>query len=427
MMVNFYEAFGNNADEDNEIPQEILEELNKELPQNLIYLQDENGRYNIIPRPDREVKPMKMTTKFDLDPEKDALLIDKLRAVSQEKWGEYLYRTQKSIAVKDIKIGNDEQLIPLEQTMGNPLSDEDIIVKECRMYPEGFPDPTPMIFESEEGDKVCINFQQEAYDSLTEIKIRNIDFPALKIELFIYSPLTEVNEETAKTNEDNRISITYSITPTKAPSTTVAIIALRIFQGLFTGKTKVNGQMMISTSTQAKFDPQRVEDALQFWSTAAILEKKLGVNFNPAADFPMEDVKFFSELDTCLNQKKKIVWKHPFDHFHVNGYHPQIEERTMDSLIGKDKLSFQFIEGPIPCTLLGTEFEIYSLSEMEELVITNIEWDDEEKQSGDIYVTDAPGKTWTLSRLYVTKEDADRLKEQQETGRSVIGMEDRSI
>ena len=169
---------------------------------------------------------------------------------------------------------------------------------------------------------------------------------------------------------------------------------------------------MISAATQAKFDPQRVEDALQFWSTAVKLEKKLAVNFNPAADFPMEDVKFFSELDTCLNQKKKIVWKHPFDHFHISGYHSKKEGVTMESLIRKEKLSFRFFEGPITCTLLGTEFDIYSLTEMEELFVTNIEWDDEEKQSGELYVTDAPGKTWTLSRLYMTKEDAERVKKQ---------------
>lgn len=413
MMTNFNEVFGNNADEDNEIPQEILEELNKELPQNLIYLKDENGRYIIAPRQDREIKSMRMTTKFDLDPETDALLIEKLKSVPQEKWGEYLFRTQKSIAIKDIKIGDEEQLIPLEQTLVNPLSDENVIVKDCRMYPEKFLEPTSMVFESEEGDKVCINFQQEAYDSLTEIKIHNVDFPALKIELFVYSPLTDITEKTAKTNADNRISVTYSVTPTKASSATEALSALRIFQGLFTSKTKVNGQVMISTATQAKFDPKSVEDALQFWSTAVILEKKLAVNFNPAADFPMEDVKFFSELDACLNQKKKIVWKHPFDHFHVSGYHSREEGVTMESLIQKEKLSLQFFEGPITCTLLGTEFDIYSLSEMEELCVTNIEWDDEEKQSGELYVTDAPGKTWTLSRLYMTKEDAERVKEQK--------------
>ena len=243
MMTSFKEVFGDNADEDNEIPQEILDELNKELPQNLIYLKDAKGRYVIAPRSDREIKSMRMTTKFDFDPEKDALLIERLKSVPQEKWGEYLFRTQKSIAVKEVKIGDEEQLIPLEQTLTNPLSDESAIVKECRMYPEEFPKPTPMVFESEEGDKVSINFQQEAYDSLTEIKIHNVDFPAMKIELFIYSPLTDVTEKTAKTNADNRISATYSVTPTKASSATEALSALRIFQGLFTGKTKVNGQV----------------------------------------------------------------------------------------------------------------------------------------------------------------------------------------
>ena len=170
MMTHFNEVFGDNADEDNEIPQEILEELNKELPKNLIYLKDEKGRYVIVPRPDREIKSMRMTTKFDLDPETDALLIEKLKSVPQEKWGEYLFRTQKSIAVKDIKIGDEEQLIPLEQTLTNPLSDESAIVKECRMYPEEFPKPTPMVFESEEGDKVYINFQQQACYEVTVVK-----------------------------------------------------------------------------------------------------------------------------------------------------------------------------------------------------------------------------------------------------------------
>ena len=96
MMTSFKEVFGDNADEDNEIPQEILDELNKELPKNLIYLKDEKGRYVIVPRLDRKIESMRMTTKFDFDPETDALLIEKLKSVPQEKWGEYLFRTQKS-------------------------------------------------------------------------------------------------------------------------------------------------------------------------------------------------------------------------------------------------------------------------------------------------------------------------------------------
>lgn len=413
MMTDFYEAFGKNDDVDKSIPQEILDEFNKELPNNLVYLQDENGRYHVMPKPDCENKTIRMTTQFDLDPEKDALLFQRLNAIPSEKWVEYLYRSQKSVAVKNIKIGDDEQLIPLEQTMGNPFADEQITLKDCKLFPERFPDPIPMLFESEQGDKVVIHFQQQAYDNLTEIKFSNIDFPALNIDLYQYNPLVEETEEDSKTNADNKISVTYSVTPTKAPSVSAAISALRIFKGLFVGTTRVNGQIMISISAQAKFDPQRLEDAMNFWTTASILEDKLSVKFNPAADFPMEDVKFFSELDVCLNKKRQIVWKHPFDHFHVNNYHPQIKEGTTDAVFGKDKLYFNFIEGPIPCTLLGTKFEIYSFTEMTDLVMTNIEWDDEKKKNGEIYVVDAPGTVWKLKRLYMTKEDADKLMDER--------------
>ena len=39
MIVDFYEAFGNDAAETLTIPQEVLAELNKELPDNLTYFQ----------------------------------------------------------------------------------------------------------------------------------------------------------------------------------------------------------------------------------------------------------------------------------------------------------------------------------------------------------------------------------------------------
>lgn len=123
MMVNFYESFGNDADVDKEIPQEILEDLCKKLPKNLMYLQNENGQYQVVPRPNREAASIKMTTQFDFDIKDDAQLIEKLKIIRRDKWVEYFYRTQKSIAVKNVKIGNDEQLIPLEQTVGHPLAD----------------------------------------------------------------------------------------------------------------------------------------------------------------------------------------------------------------------------------------------------------------------------------------------------------------
>lgn len=409
-MLDFYETFSDSAEADKEIPNEILDEVNKELPSNLVYLQDANGCYRVVPKSDCGITSVRLTTQYDIDPEKDAVLVERLQSIPHERWPEYFYRAQKCVAIKNIKIGNDEELIPLEQAMSNPLADEYVKITDCIMRPEGFPEASPMTFETDEGDKTVLFFQQQAYDSLTEIKFSNVGYPALKIDIYVYNPLTDVAEKEARTCIDKQVSATYTVTPTNAQTTSKALEALRIFKGMFTGTMKVNGQRVEPSAVKTTFDPQSIDDALHFWSTAKKLENKLKVQFDPREEFSMEDVKLFSELDACLNEGKQIIWEHPFEHFHVNGYHPRIENDKMDSVLGKDELYFQFFEGPIQCKLFGATFDIFSSSEMVDLVLTNIEWEDEEKQNGEIYVSDAPGKRWQLRRQYMTKEDAEKLR-----------------
>lgn len=412
MMTDFYEAFNNN-EQNKDIPKEVLDELNKELPDNLVYFQEGNGKYHVVPKADRVNKEIRMTTQFDLDSDKDSLLIERLKNLPREKWPEYIYRTQKSIPVKNIKIGNDEQLVKIEQTIGNPLSDTLPVVKDCRMYPEKFSAPIPVTFEIEEGKSIIINFQQQAYDSFEDVKISNIDFPALTIDLYIYDPLIEMDEEEVDNHDNNQGRITYSVNPKKAATVSDAIDAMRMFKGILSGTIKVNGKKLLSSPIRANYDPQEMEDAMSFWLIAKKLEKKLGVQFKPEAEFPMDDVEFFYELNICLNENKKIAWKHPLDHFHVTGYNQKNNSIDVDSIIGKEDVHFSFMEGPFSCTLLGTEFDIYCYTEMTDIMITNIEWDDEEKKSGEVYVTDAPSKVWELKRLYLTKEDADKMEKER--------------
>ena len=52
MMTDFYRVFGDDADVDSRIPREILDELNKELPENLMYMQDDNGDCKVVLRPE---------------------------------------------------------------------------------------------------------------------------------------------------------------------------------------------------------------------------------------------------------------------------------------------------------------------------------------------------------------------------------------
>jgi len=60
----------------------------------------------------------------------------------------------------------------------------------------------------------------------------------------------------------------------------------------------------------------------------------------------------------------------------------------------------------MPATLLGAEFNIYSHTKMTDLIMTNIDWEDDTKSGGEVYISDAPGKVWKLSRLYFTESEA---------------------
>lgn len=404
MMTSFRDAFGKETGMNKDIPAEVLELLNDDLPDNFMYIKDKDGNYMATPRPDMLDLGLRITTQFDFDKEADAQLVDRLKSLPQEKWPEYLYRLQRAFPIKDLRIGNEEKVVPIEKTMGNPLQETETTIIDCKVYPQRFPEPITVVFESTQGDMVSIKIQQQAYDNLAEIKFQNVDFPALSIEIYHYAPLVDnISHEKAITSMDAPFRLTYSVKPTKAHTVRDAIAALHIFKGLFDGTAKINGQIIAPKGGKSTLDSQQIDDALDFWSTALKLEEILDVSFRPDADFPIEDVRFFDELNSCFIDGKEIIWKHPFSHFHMGGYQPTDKKQQLEDFIGKEGISYKFVEGPIPVTLLGAEFSICSRTEMQDFIITNIKWDDADKKSCEVYIANAPGKTWTLSRMYVTE------------------------
>lgn len=128
MMTDFNDAFGKEPGMDKAIPDEVLASLCADLPDNFMYVRDENGEYMAVPRPDKLDQGLRLTTEFDFSQEDDAELVKNLKKIPKEKWPEYFYRLQKTIAVKNVKIGNDKKMIPLEKTMGNPLQEVEVII-----------------------------------------------------------------------------------------------------------------------------------------------------------------------------------------------------------------------------------------------------------------------------------------------------------
>lgn len=393
MIVDFDDVFNNN-DAGQQVPQEILELINQDLPSNFCCYRDSENGIVVGPRLEELGQEIILNVEYgQLDDELKNILKD----IPKEYWLEYFYRTQRRIPVKNMRIGNGEKQIPIEQTMHNPLADP-VEISECYMYPEPFPAPIPITIKTVEGNEVILNIKRQPCESMDEIMLSNIDFPALKMVVII-------NEK-----ENKKSKIKYSVTPTKAKRVSDAIAALNVFKGLYNGTASINGKKQTaSITTDNQFDNEQIETALDLWITLKQLEDILGVTFDPAADFPHEDIVFLSELRVGLLERKGIRWNHPFEHFHVNGLN--IKSYSIGDILGKEKVSMNFFEGPISATLLGAIFELYSETEMRDFIITSVEWDDESKTSGEIYIADeASGKSWVLIRKYLTAGEAEKRK-----------------
>lgn len=289
-------------------------------------------------------------------------------------------------------MGNEEKQIPIEQSMHNPLGDP-VEISGSYMYPEPFPAPVPITIKTIEGDEVTLNMKRQPYESMDEIMFSNMDFPALKMTVII-------NEKEVKKSK-----IVYSVTPTKAKSVSEAVASLNALKGVSNRTAIIGGLQQIPTPIPIKASMKNSSRRHWTYGLRKKLEKILEIAFNPEAELPYEDVVFLSELKICLLDNKRIKRDHPFEHFHVGELNTK--NYSIEEIVGKEKVSMNFLEGSISATLLGTEFDLYSETEMRDFIITNIEWDDESKTSGEVYIADeAMGDSWVLVRKYLTVKEA---------------------
>ena len=197
-------------------------------------------------------------------------------------------------------------------------------------------------------------------------------------------------KKSGKNSAFYRKETSYSVFPTKATTVSDALAAIHLFNGLYYGTVTINRHKMTeSLVNKVEIDTEQLDSMKELWTTAKKLEDKLGVEFNPSADFPTEDLEFFAQLDNCLLNNNPVMWEHPFDHFHVRGF--VIKDERLKEILGKEGVEFTFIEGPIHAILLDAEFELYSETKLTNMVMTNIVWDSDEKDSGEIYVSDPIG------------------------------------
>ena len=404
MLGKFFDIFGKAEESRYEIPTEVLEIANQRLPDNFVYRRDGDGNYRAFPRPEKVLDGFEIQTQFDFEKAPD--LLERLKLLPRDKWDLYFYRTQKVVPIKNMQMGNADKLVPFEMLMAGPYDPFEVKISDAIMYPPEFAEPTMMVFESPEGDRAEIYIQQQAYDNLMEIKFASVNYPALSVVIYEYSPLVDHSDDKTETHEEKTVRAYYSVNATKGECVQDTLAALRIFRGLLNGTTKVDGRVIEHTAGCSKRDIERINEAVDYWEKASRLEEILEVSFKPGASFPQEDAELFTQLVSCMLEKKPILWEHPFDHFHVHDYKAIEAGKTFEDYIGKNNMRYRFLEGPVDACLLGAKFNLYSNTAMDGFVISDVDWDDHKMQTGEIYITDGPAGPWTLTRMYITEKEA---------------------
>lgn len=402
MIGRFKQSFGKDVMEEWELPKEVLDALNQSLPAGITYKKNDAGEYlpTVV-----DFANISFETNCYFDREEDKQVIEKLKQIPKDSWPEYLHRIQQPIKIKEAMVGNEELMVPWAELHQNPLSDERVTISNGRLFSR-FASPVSVAIENPEGDRITVSIGQDKHDSFYETKFVNYDYPALKIEIYLYNPLDGITGEGENTSQEHPVKWRCSVVAKAAKSTGEALKALRIFRSLYNKSAIIQGvRGAVKTDFITTDEPKWLEDAIEFWEGADKLEELLGVRFDPASDFPEEDANSFEFLRQGLINKKRIVWRHPFEHFHVVGDPMAADEGDDDNT----QRIFRFLEGPLSFSILGADFEVYSITTMQDFIVTNIEWDDDSKQSGEVYLSDAPGKQWALARKYVTKKEASKI------------------
>ena len=277
MLGDFFGTFSKEAREQRDVPQELLEIINKELPRNFEYRRDDNGEYRIVPTEDANF--VRMNAELDIDKLEDSDLQEKIQKVPHDKQIAYLARLLERIPVKNTVVGDKDKKIPIEQTMDDPINGSNVIISNQWIYLRQISDRV-FEFETFEGAIVRVPFRQQVYDSLTEMKYVNTDFPSLDIEIYVYAPLIEQIEEGAITSKENPVSVRYKVTPTKADSVKDALNALYVFKGFYEGTIKVNGHIPERIQVDRQIDFEQIDEKIDFWKKALQLENILKRKIN---------------------------------------------------------------------------------------------------------------------------------------------------
>ncbi|EPY2281843.1 abortive infection system toxin AbiGii family protein [Clostridium sporogenes] len=282
MFSNFKKAFKPNEVSQN-IPEEVIKSLNKELPEGFRYANIGEGVCAINSVED----------KFDLSAkiEMPSYLPSDFKPSTIQDVMEFAYRSQRRLKIipnengciningKEINV-NDIIKYPFEKIVNNELF----------ISPEPFNPPFTLSIEGNSIKKELL-IKRQPYEDMNKSLFKNINNESINLEYLIDEKMESMK-------------INFSINIEKAKSINEVIECLKLYDAFIKKDIKING-MKLSKITNGNIKKnENILKTIDFWQKVHVVEQKLNANFNPRIPIKRNDAYVIKKLYRSLIEKK---------------------------------------------------------------------------------------------------------------------------
>lgn len=379
VFTDFNKVFNNKKNDPVQIPEIILQQLNKPLKNGLRYIDNGNGTCSIVSDSEMKIGGIEII----IDEEMKRYIGEK---ISQSDILEYSYNTQRPLHLKMKKQGvlqiNDQE-VPIEKVNFNPYKNVKYSNGEMIAVPEPMEEVLNITLSDNEYKfqtsihripcykKNCIAWKTDD-DSKIFIKIE-IDIKAHTMNCDLKLSLN--NEKCVKE----------------------IVRCMSIFYALATGKGSINGVniKLFEGKKEFKFD----KIILDYWSKVLSIEKEINRTFKVIRDeMEDDDVIVVEKLFQMLVNKNPIRSSDTLNSLNCSIL--MKEGHTMDD-VKKGKGTFVF-ESTHMFELFGEKIELPSITVMNDVVISEI------KQKGhqqELIIDNSETKAYYSELVFKAEED----------------------
>ena len=350
MFVDFNRVFSGKPQTELKIPDALVKHLSSNLPKGVKYKSTRNGNVEIV----SEGESVNIGGLIFVPTEEHLKILGK--KYSLDDILNYSYNAQKRIPLKLKKEGyillNGEEF-PIDRIKYNPYCPVSVVAGEFFMYPPPFPKEFPLIIGNEKYTKQML-FKRIPNESVNIAAFESEKEQPLKVRYYV---------------DEKKHTISFNISFNLSYVKTIRDIveATSIYNAFVDGKGIFCGQPLVTDIDSSKFKKYDT-DSIAFWEKVLVIEKELGVSFEP----PQDDVDFYT-IRTIEMLYQNLINNTPIKEISkiesLDGEWNMHEDNPVNDSVGKP-LYFEF-QATSHISLFGVEKDLPSVIGIFDSVISN--------------------------------------------------------